>query len=378
MCKKVLSLVLAVVLLGAIFVGCGQSAAPSTPSQSSQTDKQEPAEPKASDEQEQKKVTGKTDMAKAETTADAYTPKKNSYNFAFIYKLIHPWYDAIKVGLDAAVAEYAEQGITIKYDFKAPVQPDGVKQLDMIEAAAAMKPDAIAVDITQADIAVPVMNEIMEKGIPVMTFAGGDAGKDKGCNRICFVGNTDNKGDGAKLAEELAKAINYEGEVACLDGTIGAPSHEERIEGFNEVMAKYPKIKVVDRQRDNDDLLKAVKQTENFIQKNPNLKGIWCNNMTNPIGAAQAVVAAGKKGQIVIVGMDHDLRTLNYVKDGTILCAQVQNNFDMGYELIRTAIKVADGEKVGGAIKEEKYNVGSTTVFQDKAQEFIDLLFGKK
>lgn len=324
-------------------------------------------------------VKGMTDMAGQGTSIaeDNYVPKKDSYEFAYIYKLIHPWYDAIKVGLDAAVAEYAKKGITIDYEFKAPVQPDGVKQLNMIEAAAARNPDVIAVDITQPDIAVPVMNEIMARGIPVMTFAGGDASPESGTTRICFVGNTDNKGDGAALAEELAKAINYEGEVARLDGTIGAPSHEDRIDGFIEVMAKYPNIKVVDARRDNDDLEKAIQMTENFIQKYPNLKGIWCNNMTNPIGAAQAVEAAGKKGEIVIVGMDHDLRTLEYVKSGTILAAQVQNNFDMGYELIKTSIRVADGGKVGEEIESELYNVGSTTVFQDQAQEYIDLLFGK-
>jgi len=325
-----------------------------------------------------KVTSGKTGMAKATEAAASYAPKKKSYYFVFAYKLIHPWYDAIKVGLDAAAQTYKKKGITIKYDYLAPVAPDAIEQVNVIENAVGRKPDAIGVDITDVKKVVPVINSIMEKGIPVMTFAGGDAGKAEGCNRIGFIGNVDNKGDGAKLAEELAKAINYEGEVAALDGTIGAPSHEQRIEGFNEVMAKYPKIKVVARQRDDDDLEKAVNQTENFLQKFPNLKGIWCNNMTNPIGAAQAVVAAGKKGKVVIVGMDHDLRTLNFVKDGTILAAQVQNNFDMGFFSIVMALKIADGATLGKGIDQEVYNVGSTTVKQAQAQQFIDMLYGKK
>ena len=320
-------------------------------------------------------VKGKTGMAKA-TNDDLYQPEKDKYYFAYTYKLVHPWYEAIQVGIEQAIADYAAMGITITYDYTAPVNADAVQQLNMIEQAAGKSPDVIAVDVVQADVVVPVMNELIGRGIPVLTFSGGDADSSTGCERIAFVGNTDNKGDGAKLAEELAEAINYEGEVACLDGSIGASSHEERIEGFNEVMEKYPNIKVVDRQRDDDDLEKAVKLTENFIQKNPNLKGIWCNNMTNPIGAAQAVEQAGKAGDIVIVGMDHDLRTLEYLKKGTIFCAQVQNNYDMGYKLIETSLKAADGLTVGSGIDTEKYNVGSTTVYQDRAQEFIDLLYG--
>ncbi|HHU53853.1 MAG TPA: substrate-binding domain-containing protein [Clostridiaceae bacterium] len=98
--------------------------------------------------------------------------------------------------------------------------------------------------------------------------------------------------------------------------------------------------------------------------------------MTNPIGAAQAVVDAGKKGEIQIVGMDHDLRTLEYVEDGTILAAQVQNNYDMGFYLVTTSVKAADGATVGNGIDEERFNVGSTSVFQDEARKYIDLLYG--
>ena len=326
----------------------------------------------------QTKVTsGKTGMATATEEAAKYQPKKKSYYFVFAYKLVHPWYDAIKVGLDAAAESYKKKGITVKYDYLAPVAPDAIEQVHIIENAVGRKPDVIGVDITDVKKVVPVINQVMAGGIPVMTFAGGDAGKAEGCDRIAFIGNVDNKGDGAKLAEELAKAINFEGEVAALDGTIGAPSHEQRIEGFNEVMKKYPKIKVVARQRDDDDLEKAVNQTENFLQKYPNLKGVWCNNMTNPIGAAQAVASAGKKGKVTVVGMDHDRRTLNFVKDGTILAAQVQNNYDMGFYSIVTALKIADGARVGSGIEKEVYNVGSTTVKQDQAQAFIDMLYKK-
>lgn len=372
MSRRFASIVLVLALLVALTAGCssGEATTQATQAAGPEVTTAAPAETTVS-----ATIGGKTKMATG-VSLDDYKPKKDTYYFAYTYKLIHPWYDAIKVGIDAAIAEYAKEGVTITYDYTAPVTADAVAQINMIESAMGKKPDAIAVDVNQVALTVPVINGIVAGGVPVLTFSGGDATKEDGSKRLAFIGNTDNKGDGAKLAEELAKAINYEGEVACLDGTIGASSHEERIVGFNEVMAKYPNIKVVDRQRDDDDLEKAVKLTENFIQKYPNLKGIWANNMTNPIGAAQAVVAAGKKGEIQIVGMDHDLRTLQYVADGTILCAQVQNNFDMGFYLVMTSIKAADGATVGNGIAEERYNVGSTTVFQPEGQTYIDLLYG--
>ena len=314
-------------------------------------------------------------MATATEAAANYEPRKKSYRLAFVHMLAHPWYDAIKVGIDAAVASYAKRGVSVAYDFLAPPAPDGDAQVAMLETVAKNRPDAIAVDISDVAKVVPAINRIMMSGVPVITFGGGDAGRADGCDRIAFIGNVDNRGDGAKLAEELARAIDYQGEVATLEGTPGAPSHEQRIAGFDEVMAKYPRIKIVARQRDRDDLDTAAKQAEGFLQKFPSLKGIWCNNMTNPVGALQALAAVGKLGKVVVVGMDHDLRTLQAVKDGTIRAAQVQNGYDMGFYAVITALKIADGARAGSGIEREIQNVGSTTVYQDRAQSVIDVLY---
>ena len=94
--------------------------------------------------------------------------------------------------------------------------------------------------------------------------------------------------------------------------------------------------------------------------------------MSNPVGACQAVKDAGKSGEIVIGGMDHDLRSLEYLKDGTLYVAQVQNCYDMGYKLIYNAVKTIDGEEV-----EESTDVGSTSVYAEDADKYIEMLYGE-
>ena len=84
------------------------------------------------------------------------------------------------------------------------------------------------------------------------------------------------------------------------------------------------------------------------------------------------VTDAGKAGDIIIGGMDHDLRTLNYLKDGTLYVAQVQNCYDMGYKLIWNAVKTIDGETV-----DEVTDVGSTSVYADDADNYITMLYGE-
>ncbi len=114
-----------------------------------------------------------------------------------------------------------------------------------------------------------------------------------------------------------------------------------------------------------------------MLQKFPGLRGIWCNDMTSPAGALQALAAVGRLGKVVVVGMDHDLRTLQGVREGTIRAAQVQNGWDMGFYAVVTALQLADGARVGSGVEREIRNVGSTTVYQDKAQSLIDVLYKK-
>ena len=163
--------------------------------------------------------------------------------------------------------------------------------------------------------------------------------------------------------------------MAALAGTIGAPCHEDRIKGFKDVMEKYPEIEVVEIQNDNDSVENALTFTEGFLQKYPDLKGIFCNNMGNPIGAAQAVVDAGKAGQIVLVGMDHDKRALEYLRDGVIQALGVQDCFKMGFDTIQVAIMIADGLEPGADTYPEQTEETTSIIYQEDAQRMLDMLY---
>ena len=140
-------------------------------------------------------------------------------------------------------------------------------------------------------------------------------------------------------------------------------------------MAQYPDIEVVEIQYDNDSVEQALTYTEGFLQKYPDLKGIFCNNMSNPIGAAQAVVDAGKDGDITLVGMDHDLRALEYLRDGTISALGVQDCYKMGFDTIQVAIMIADGLEPGDDTYPEQTEEQTTIVYPEDAQAMIDKLY---
>jgi ribose transport system substrate-binding protein len=117
----------------------------------------------------------------------------------------------------------------------------------------------------------------------------------------------------------------------------------------------------------------AYELTMNILKDNPDLDGIICCNMSNPVGAARAVIETGSS--TVIVGMDHAQEALHYLKDGVIYCLGVQDCYSIGFDTIQTAVKIADGNKPGDLFKEKTDEI-TTVIYQEDAAIMLELLYG--
>lgn len=296
-------------------------------------------------------------------------PKEN-YKFVFVPKLIHPWYESVRAGALGAVEDYKEKGINIEFEWDAPPNADIVVHSQKVESAISKQPDVIAVAALDPSSTTPIINQAVDNGTKVITFEA-DAPDSK---RALYIGNNHNDKDGEDLAELMAEQMNYKGEVAILLGSLGAPSHKERVAGFKKVMAKYPDIKIVAEQADNDDLVKAASLTENILQAHPNVKGIFANNAANPVGAARAVKSAGKAGEVLIMGMDDDPETIKYLKEGVITATVVQNVPDIGYKAIEHMVALANGESVPEIDEIESYVVTKENLekYEEKQKEYAE------
>ena len=102
--------------------------------------------------------------------SEAYKPEKNEYNFVFIPKLVHPWYETVKVGIEKAIEEFAERGITINYSWDATSTADVLAQTQKLESAAAKNPDGISIAIIDASVTTAIIDDLVANGINVSTF----------------------------------------------------------------------------------------------------------------------------------------------------------------------------------------------------------------
>lgn len=253
-------------------------------------------------------------------------PKK-TYTFIFVPKLVHPWYQDVIDGMNLAVKEFKARGININAVWNAPTQADAALHTQKIEASVAKKPDGLAVSSLDPTANTPAIKEALKRGIPTICF---DNDADQS-GRAAFVGHPKNEPDGKDMADALAKAMNEEGEVAILIGSLGSIQHGQRVAGFKEQLKKYPKMKVVAELVDNDDLEKAIRLSADALKAHPDLKGFYGANASAPIGAAKAVEAAGKAGKVFVVGQDDLPDMVRFMRKGIVYAMDVQRPFEMGY-----------------------------------------------
>lgn len=302
---------------------------------------------------------------------DSYKPLKNDYKFYFTYKTVHPWWDAVALGMEDAQRQFLNKGINITYEYMAPTSASAEDQVRRLKEAEKAGYDVIGVDVADEDVISPVLDEMVDSGTKVITFSSSDAAS--GCKRIAYVGNTHNYEDGVDLTEALCEKLGYKGKVAILVGSKGAPCHEDRALGAKHTIAKYAGMQIVAVEYDMDSVDNAHELALKILDETPDLAGFVCCNMSNPVGAARAVTE--KSSGAVIVGMDHDREALHYLEKGVIYCLGVQDCYSIGFDTLQLAVKIADGNLPGELFPEEKAEP-TTIIYQNDAPLMLELLYG--
>ena len=161
--------------------------------------------------------------------------------------------------------------------------------------------------------------------------------------RSLYIG-TDNVAAGAEAGELVKKALPDGGKIMMFVGTMGADNARERVEGVRKALAGS-KVEVIDVRTDEVDFARAKRNVEDTLTKYPDiagLVGLWSYNTPQIV---EAVRAAGKTGQVKIIGFDEDPVTLRGIADGAIEATVVQQPYEFGYQSMKLLAKVIEGDK---------------------------------
>jgi len=177
--------------------------------------------------------------------------------------------------------------------------------------------------------------------VPIVSLARGSTSP----NQTLHVA-MDEKQIGREIAEWTAKQLGGKGKVAMLTGPSGVPTFRNLADGYTEVMAKYPDIKIVFRTDGPLTRERGVKHAEDALVAHPDLAAIYTVNDDVGLGAMQGVAAANRKGKTIVTAMNGTPPGLRAVKDGNIAMTVELNPVLWGRLGVDVLAQYLKGEKV--------------------------------
>ncbi len=343
--KRVLILLSLVLVLG-LLVACGGGAAEAPAEEPAA---EAPAEEEAVEEPEAEEPAAEEEMAEAEgEELYVFLPKS----------LDNPYWDECRIGMEDKMAELGVQA-----EFLGPDTADAAKQVAIFESVIARNPAGIAVSPNDPATVEAAIKTAMDAGIPVLAWDA-DAPDSE---RIAYVG-TNNVTAGETAGHELAKAINEEGQVAILHGSLSAANAIERVEGFETAIAEYPNIEIVATEPTEDSVSTALSKAEALLQAHPDLAAFYGVTGSGVPGASGAVKQADKCGEVAVVGFDVVPQGIEAMREG---CAQAlisQRPYGMTQQTLQMLYDMHRGEE----LDQEYYDTGVEVVYPETLEEFLE------
>jgi ribose transport system substrate-binding protein len=219
----------------------------------------------------------------------------------------NPFYIAMLRGIRARAQELGWEVATVS------ANEDKVKQINGVQDLVARGVKGVLISPIDA-VGVNAAYDAAKAGnVPIVSVARGSTSP----NQTLHVA-MDEKQIGRDIAEWTAKAIGSDGKVAMLLGPSGAPTFRNLGDGYTEVMGKHPKVQIAFKSDGPLTRERGVKQAEDALVANPDLKAIYTANDDVALGAMQAVLAAGRADKTIVTGMNGVPPALRAVKDGKL------------------------------------------------------------
>ena len=242
------------------------------------------------------------------------------------------------------------------------------KQLGQLSDVANGGYDAVFIIPVDSSGITAGLAEIQEAGIPIFNVDTAVIEEDIDAFVTQFVG-TNAFMAGQLVGEQMVKDYPEGGDIAILD----FPSNEscvDRVNGFLEGLGdSAEKFNIVAQQDGAAALDASLPLAEDIITANENLIAFFCINDPSAQGAAAAVKAANKTGEIGVYSIDASPSGKQALLDGEFSAVAAQVPLQIAEYSFEQAVKYLDGETDLG---DKKVYLDSHLVSVEEAEKSID------
>ncbi|MCQ5128633.1 sugar ABC transporter substrate-binding protein [Butyricicoccus faecihominis] len=244
---------------------------------------------------------------------------------------------------------------------------DAAEQLQLMETMIQKKVKAIMITPCSTTGIISGIKKANEANIPVVildTEVDREALDKQGAHTLTYIGSDNYNGGkvageyAKKVADEKGKTLN----VIILTGVPGQENMELRKQGF--IDAAGDSVNIVASQNADSDFNKGYDVITNLLTSNKDVDFIYCCNDMMALGALRATKEAGLT--IDILGFDGITDAFKSIEEGGLCGSVAQKPADMGIEGVTLADRFLKGETV-----EEKVNTNLEVADASNVEEWM-------
>lgn len=231
-----------------------------------------------------------------------------------------PYWKAAGVGFSNAATQ-----MKVRSDFMGPQNYDPKAERDAVDQAVQKKATGILLAVTDPALLKDSIDKAVAAGVPVITVDS-DAPSSK---RLFFIG-TNNYQAGYTGGQRLAKELKDKGNVVVFSMP-DQSNLQERLRGYKEALAKTPGIKVtrvVDIQ--GDPRIAFDTATQIVGKERDKVDAFVCLEAQSGKEVAGVLNSYHVTGKVVIA-MDTDQETLDWIQKGVIAATIAQKPYTMAF-----------------------------------------------
>ena len=242
------------------------------------------------------------------------------------------------------------------------------KQLSQLSDCANSGYDAVFVIPVDSAGITSGLAELKNAGIPVFNVDTAVIDEDIDQFVTQFVG-TNALMAGQLVGEQMAKDYPEGADIAILD----FPTNEscvDRVNGFLEGLGdNKDKFNIVAQQDGGAALDQSMSLAEDIITANPDLEAFFCINDPSALGAAAAIKAANKTGEIGVYSIDASPDGKQALLDGEFTAVACQVPIQIAEYAFNAAESYLDGNT---EVSEKKVYLDSHLVDKEEAEQTIN------
>jgi len=334
--RKVLSMLMVISIIAVMLTGCGSNGESDTKDDAANT----------------------TSGNASSTTTDDNAAGEEKIVIGYSVKTLSDTYmQFLKSGIDSQVDNYEFVELQV-----ADAQMDLNTQLSQAEDFISKGVDVLLFCPQDADACIPIVEAANAAGIPIVEVCTNtnDGEYDS------FVGSNDVDA-GEMLGNFIMEQMPDGGNILILEGIMGQSSQIFRYEGLENTILADSKYNLLECKTANWQRDEAMAQVEDWLVKYPEIDAIICENDDMAMGALEACEAAGRKEDIIILGVDGNEDNIQAVLDGRLEASILQNGPEQGATAIDICVKLAKGETI-----DKEYMIPFELITKENAADYID------